>query len=142
MDLYGIGFSDIRMTNTSNDYTYKFDYRINTFPEEVYVHEFLHTLERTMEEYNYEIPELHAYENYGYREEKLNGLKNWYQDYMNCEILDQKTNKYVGLDEVVYKLKPAHLSDFQFAIEIEFNKEPKNILEEVRGLFSVVTSII
>ena len=29
MDLYGIGFSNIRMPNSNNDYTYKFDYRIN-----------------------------------------------------------------------------------------------------------------
>ena len=33
MDLYGIGFSNIRMSNVKNDYTYQYDYRINTFPE-------------------------------------------------------------------------------------------------------------
>ena len=30
---------------------YKYDTRINTFPEEVFLHEFLHSLERTAEEY-------------------------------------------------------------------------------------------
>ena len=74
MDLFGIGFSNIRMSNSSNDYTYQYDYRINTFPEEVYLHEFLHTLERISGENNYEVPELHDYKTYGYEEEK-NGIK-------------------------------------------------------------------
>ena len=138
MDLYGIGFSNIRMSNYKNYYTYKYDYRINVFPEEVYLHEFLHTLERTLFEYNYEIPELHAYKQYGYDEEKLIGLKKWYKDYMNCEILDKNTNTYVGLDKIVYTLKPTHKSDFDYPIEVSFNKEPQNILQEIKSVFHVV----
>ena len=76
MDLYGVGFSDIRMANSSTDYTYIYDYRVNTFPEEVYVHEFLHTLERTLWEYGFDTPELHSHKVYGYEQEKLEGLKN------------------------------------------------------------------
>ena len=116
MDLYGIGFSNIRMSNLSNDYTYKYDYRINVFPEEVYIHEFLHTLERISTENGYDVPELHGYKTYGYDEEKLVGLKKWYTDYMNSDILEKTTNTYVGLNEMVYKLKPAHNSNFEFAI--------------------------
>lgn len=138
MDLYGIGFSNIRMSNSNNDYTYKYDYRINIFPEEVYLHEFLHTLERTLGEYGYEIPELHAYKTYGYKEEKLIGLKNWYKDYMNCEILDETSNTYVGLNEIVYKLKPAHKSNFEFSIKVQFHEEPSNIFQEIKSIFSVV----
>ena len=47
MDYYGIGYSNIRLPNSSKSYMYKYDSRINTFPEEVFLHEFLHSLERT-----------------------------------------------------------------------------------------------
>lgn len=46
MDYYGIGFSNIRLPNDSKSYIYKYDSRINAFPEEVFLHEFLHSLER------------------------------------------------------------------------------------------------
>ena len=44
MDYYGIGFSNIRLPNDSKSYIYKYDSRINAFPEEVFLHEFLHSL--------------------------------------------------------------------------------------------------
>ncbi len=142
MDLYGIGFANIRMPNNSNDYTYKYDYRINIFPEEVYIHEFLHTLERTSIEYGYEVPELHSHSNYGYEEQKLTTLKQWYQDYMQKKILDKNTNNYIGLDEVVYTYKPSHKSDFNYGVEIPFNNEPQNIFEEVKGLIDSVVAAV
>lgn len=40
MDYYGIGFSNIRLPNDSKSYIYKYNTRINTFPEEVLLHEF------------------------------------------------------------------------------------------------------
>lgn len=141
MDLFGIGFSNIRMANSSNDYTYQYDYRINTFPEEVYLHEFLHTLERISGENNYEVPELHNFKNYGYEEERLVGLKKWYQDYMNSQILDKQTNQYVGINEKVYALKPPHKSNFRFPVELDFNEEPKNLLQEINTLLKVVTTV-
>ena len=51
MDYYGIGFSNIRLPNDSKSYIYKYDSRINAFPEEVLLHEFLHSLERNAQEY-------------------------------------------------------------------------------------------
>lgn len=51
MDLYDIGFSNIRMSNKSDSGVYVYSSRYNTFPEEVYIHEFLHTLERNQEEF-------------------------------------------------------------------------------------------
>ena len=47
---------------------YKYDSRINTFPEEVFLHEFLHSLERNAQEYGYTIPALHDNEKYGYKD--------------------------------------------------------------------------
>ena len=142
MDLYGIGFSNVRMSNSSNDYTYIYDSRINIFPEEVYIHEFLHTLERIMTEYNYDIPALHDSDKYGYEQKKLIGLREWYEDYMRCNILDKTTNTKIGLDEIVYSLKPAHNSNFKFPIEIEFNNEPTNLLEDIKSMINVITSSI
>ena len=92
MDYLGIGFSNIRLPNDENSYTYKYSSRINTFPEEVFIHEYLHTLERILKEQNYDIPALHDYEKYGYENESKVGLKRWYEDYMNCEIQNRETH--------------------------------------------------
>lgn len=133
MDYYGIGFSNIRLPNSSKSYIYKYDTRVNQFPEEVFLHEFLHSLERTAEEYGYDIPELHDYKEYGYENEYLIGQKQWYEDYMNKEIYT--SNGYVGLPEEVYILKPAKRSNFNYPYELDVYSEPQNIIEEIREIF-------
>lgn len=140
MDLYGIGYSNIRLPNDSSSYIYTYNSRINTFPEEVFIHEFLHSLERILKERDYDIPELHDYEKYGYQEERLAGLKNWYRDYMNCNI-ETDDGKLIGLDEIIYTLTPPAESDFKYSIEVDFNKEAENIIEEIRNLFGTVFSM-
>lgn len=134
MDYYGIGFSNIRLPNDSRSYIYKYNSRINTFPEEVFLHEFLHSLERNAEEYGYERPELHDYEKYGYENELLEGQKKWYTDYMNKEIKTTEGN--VGLPAEIYTLKPAKSSDFDYSYKIEgVFKQPENIIEEIIEIF-------
>lgn len=140
MDLYGIGYSNIRLPNDSSSYIYTYNPSSNTFPEEVFVHEFLHSLERILQERNYDIPALHDYGKYGYKEERLIGLKRWYEDYMNCNI-KSSDGKLVGLDDSVYKQTPPAQSDFKHSTEEDFNKEDKNIIEEIRALFKVVLGI-
>lgn len=130
MDYLGIGFSNIRLPNSNNSYVYKYDPRINTFPEEVFIHEFLHSLERNAQEYGYERPELHDYASYGYEDEKLIGLKKWYQDYMNAQI--KTSTGYIGLNSDIYKYKPNHEDDFTFSYQLNEFKEPENILEELK----------
>lgn len=136
MDYYGIGYSNIRLPNSSKSYIYRYDTRINTFPEEVFLHEFLHSLERTSEEYGYDIPALHDYEKYGYKNQNLIGLKNWYKDYMNKNI--KTSNGYIGLPEQIYTLKPAKNSDFEYSYKIEEFHEPQNLIEDIRQLFKNV----
>lgn len=129
MDYYGIGFSNIRLPNSSQSYMYKYDARVNLFPEEVFLHEFLHSLERTSLEYGYERPELHSYAEYGYSEQKLVGLKEWYKDYMNCTI-----NGKLGLNKIVYTLKPTKPSQFNYSIKLnEF--EEYNLIDNVKNMF-------
>lgn len=135
MDLYGIGYSNIRLPNDSSSYIYTYNQYINTFPEEVFIHEYLHTLERILKERDYEILALHDYEQYGYKEERLIGLKNWYNDYMTCNIMSNNGNK-IGLNDIVYTLTPPAESDFKYALELEFSKEPKNIVEEFKTVFN------
>lgn len=138
MDYYGIGFSNIRLPNDSKSYIYKYNTRINTFPEEVLLHEFLHSLERNSKEYGYDIPELHDYEKYGYKNEALIGQKKWYRDYMNKEIT-LSNNEKIGLPEEIYKLKPAKTSNFKYSYEMkEVFKEPENIIEEIREIASQI----
>ena len=135
MDYYGIGFSNIRLPNDSRSYIYKYNSRVNTFPEEVFLHEFLHSLERNAEEYGYERPELHDYEKYGYENELLEGQKQWYTDYMNKEIKTTEGN--VGLPAEIYTLKPAKNSDFDYSYKIEdVFKQPENIIEEIIEIFN------
>lgn len=137
MDYYGIGFSNIRLPNDSRSYIYKYNKRINTFPEEVFLHEFLHSLERNAEEYGFERPELHDYQKYGYHNEALVGQKKWYTDYMNQEIY--VAGKKIGLPKEIYTLKPAKSSNFEYAYEIkEVFKEPENIIEEIVELINKV----
>ena len=134
MDYYGIGFSNIRLPNSSKSYIYRYDRKINQFPEEVFLHEFLHSLERTAKEYGYTIPQLHDYQNYGYENEYLVGQKLWYKDYMNQEI--RTSNGKIGLPSEIYTLKPAKKSNFEYAYELtEVYTEPQNIIEEIRGIF-------
>ena len=137
MDLNGIGYSNIRLPNDSSSYIYTYDSKINTFPEEVFIHEFLHTLERNLKERDYEIPELHDNEKYGYKEERLIGLKNWYYNYLNCNI-KKEDGSLIGLDKSVFTNTPPAESDFRYSIEIKYNKEPENIIEE---MISVVNAI-
>ena len=134
MDYYGIGFSNIRLPNDSRSYIYKYNSRVNTFPEEVFLHEFLHSLERNAQEYGYDRPELHDYEKYGYENERLEGQKQWYTDYMNKEIKTQEGN--VGLPAEIYTLKPAKNSDFDYSYKMEdVFKQPENIIEEIIEIF-------
>lgn len=133
MDYYGIGFSNIRLPNDSKSYIYKYNMRINQFPEEVFLHEFLHSLERNAKEYGYDIPELHDYQKYGYQNEALLGQKEWYTDYMNKEI--KTTSGNIGLPEEIYALKPAKSNDFENTYEMQVFKQPENIIEEIRELF-------
>lgn len=141
MDYYGIGFSNIRLPNDSKSYIYKYNERINTFPEEVFLHEFLHSLERNAEEYGYERPELHDYQIYGYEDEKLMGQKRWYTDYMNQNI--DSAGEKIGLPPEVYTLKPAKSSNFVYSYKMEeIFKEPENIIEEILELFSNIANKI
>lgn len=137
MDLEGIGFSNIRLPNDKSSYIYTYDPRINTFPEEVFIHEYLHSLERILQERNYKIPALHDNEKYGYTQEILVGLKDWYNDYMTCDIRTDNGD-LIGLDEIVYTLTPPAESDFRFSLEKNFNHEPENVIEEIRAIGNIV----
>lgn len=139
MQYLGIGYSNIRLPDSENNYAYKYHYRINTFPEEVYIHEFLHTLERNAQEYGYEIPALHDYAKYGYREERLEGQKKWYIAYMNKEINDN--GKMIGLPEEVFSYKPTHESNFKYGRQMKVLKEPENFIEVIRSVFDRVSKV-
>ncbi len=139
MEYRGLGYSNIRLPDDDENYIYKYNARINTFPEEVLVHEFLHTLERNAEEYGLERPELHDYEKYGYENKKLIGLKEWYQDYMNKNI--STTSGKIGLPEEIFTKKPAKASDFEYSHKLSVLKEPENIMEELNNVFTKVINL-
>ena len=134
-----IGFSNIRLPNDMENTTmYKYDIMSDTFPEEVFVHEFLHTLERNLGEYEEEgsFPALHDYEKYGYTDEGADGLEKWYEAYMKGSI--RSGNDYVGLSSIVYSTMPLHDSDFEKATEVEYYEEPSNFIV---GIFNIIKSL-
>lgn len=133
MEYRGLGFSNVRLPDDDKSYTYKYAPGINNFPEEVFVHEFLHTLERNAEEYEQERPELHDNYKYGYLSKSLVGLKAWYQDYMNKDI--QTENGNIGLPSDIFTKKPVKTTDFIYTHKLNELKEPENIIEE---LFNIV----
>lgn len=139
MQYLGIGYSNIRLPDSENNYAYKYHSSINTFPEEVYIHEFLHTLERNAQEYGYKIPALHDYAQYGYKEERLEGQKKWYIAYMNKEIEDN--GKKIGLPEEVFSYKPTHESNFKYGRQMKVLKEPENFIEVIRSIFDRVSRV-
>ena len=61
---------------------------------------------------------------------------------MTCSIWDSDNNKYIGLDEIVYTLKPSHKSEFVNAEEVEFVHEPSNIIEDIVAIFKTISKAI
>ena len=132
-----VGFSDIRFNDSMDTYSYDYDKDTNTFPEEVFVHEFLHGLERISIDCNYETIELHDNEKYGYLKNDAEGLKKWYNDYLQKIIVSNGRN--VGLDERVSTIKPAKVSQFNNPTELHYF-DKKGILGSVgafiKGIFN------
>lgn len=127
----GKGFSNVRVLTDG--------YFSSAFSEEVYIHEFLHTLERNSKEYGYSVPALHDYEKYGYSEENVEGLKRWYIAYMNSNI--RSNGKYIGLPSEIYTLKPAQESDFKFSYELDLLDEPENISEIIQSIIAKIKNV-
>lgn len=130
----GKGYSNIKIIDSQLEYSSK-----NTFPEEVFLHEFLHTLERNAQEYGYQVPKLHDYEIYGYKNDAIDGLRDWYNDYMNSNILSE--GKYIGLPEEIYQLKPINSSYFKYAYKTDDLEEPKNVSEVFRSIFTKIEKV-
>lgn len=137
----GIGYSNIRLPNDINSYSYKYNASINTFPEEVFIHEFLHTLERNQESYEYEVPALHDYKKYGYKNEALIGQKEWYRDYMQCNV-DYNGEK-IGLKNFIYTSKPVHQSDFNYSYDFtkKVYNEPENIIDDFKFILKRIKNV-
>ena len=121
------GFSNIRVIQQNSNSTG------SIFPEEVFLHEFLHTLERNSMEYGYDVPVLHDYAKYGYEDSRTEGLKKWYADYMNGMIKDSNGN-YIGLPEQIYMCKPVKTDDFMYSMKLNKLDEPKNIGQTIESI--------
>ncbi len=137
MNYQDIGFSNIRLPNNTKSYIYKYDPKVNLFPEEAFIHEFLHTAENISRDNGFDYPILHNYEQYGYKVEPKYGLRKWYADYM-CKNISASHIGKVGIDPKVYSIKPVHSSAFNYSMEIEFDTDPDNLVEEIRAIFKTL----
>ena len=131
------GFANIRIPNDEKSYVFTYNASINTFPEEAFVHEFLHTAENISNDNNFDFPLLHNYEQYGYKIEPRESLKKWYADYMTKNITTAHGIK-VGIDKEVYSIKPVHKGAFTYSKEIKFDTDPSNPIEEIRAIFNTI----
>lgn len=129
----GKGLSNIRILDNNKLAT------SSNFSEEVFLHEFLHTLERNSREYGYNIPDLHDYQVYNYKDERDNGLKKWYKAYMNKEIITKEGN--YGLPSEIYKLQPAKSENFNYAIKLDRLDQPHNIIEEIKSIIYKISKV-
>ena len=137
MEYKQIGFSNIRLPDNRNSGI--FEYSIfNKFPQEVFLHEFLHTLERNEQENGNQIAKLHDNEKYGYTESATEGLKEWYEDYMQNTIENAPN---MGLTDFAYASKPIHESNFECGIELDYLDEPDNIIEEIRSIIDRIGKV-
>lgn len=134
MEYNQIGYSNIRLPDDRNSSIYQYS-STNRFPQEVFVHEFLHTLERNEQENGNQVANLHDYEQYGYENSDVYGLFNWYSDYMQNTI---KNAKDKGLSDFAYSSKPIHESNFAYSIELDYLDEPHNIIEEIGSIWERV----
>ena len=130
MEYDQIGFSNIRLPDDRDSQIYQYSSN-NAFPEEVFLHELLHTLERNETENGNNIAALHDYAEYGYTNNNTYGLKEWYRAYMQNTIIGGE-NK--GLTDFAYKSKPVHESNFKYSTELNLLKEPSNIIEEINSI--------
>jgi hypothetical protein len=137
MEYDQIGFSNIRLPDDENSDIYKLSV-FNMFPEEVFVHEFLHTLERNELENGNDIARLHDNMAYGYMSDSVFGLKNWYKDYMQNTI-NGGENK--GLTDFSFSSKPIHESNFMSPIELNELKDPDNFIEEIESIIKRLTQL-
>lgn len=122
-----IGFSNIRISgDTLKSYNIS---SYNTFAEEVFLHEFLHTLEHNMKDIGYEnIIALHDNEKYNYENKSREGLKKWYYAYMNSEITSNK----VALTDEVYNTQPVNEESFNTSYELkDYFYEDRNVIQKI-----------
>lgn len=127
-----IGYSNIRIPDENNKGRYMVIYnsQTNRFPDEVFIHEFLHYIERVSNELNRPIPVLHNYKDFNYRKVTGLGLKTWYGDYMSHNVDDILHGTKVGVDKTVYHdAKLSKREFFENPKEIEFDGEPHSIAE-------------
>lgn len=137
-----LGYSNIRLpiTYEKGRHMFIYDRNKNTFPEEVFIHEYLHSLESISEDYGYRYPSIHDYESFGYQNHSIFKLKNWYTDFLNQDITNKNIEEFYGLHKDVYKYANiVNREDFSKAKELDFDKEPDNIVEALKLLIKTIT---
>ena len=126
-----LGYSNIRISNECIG-SYVTSYS-NHFPEEVILHEFLHTLERNSTKLGYDTIKLHDFQKYGYVNDARLGLKKWYQDYISNNIGGANN----GIREEVYYTQPVSQKNFTRRDEVtELIYEKQNFIQKLNEIIS------
>ncbi|GHU87270.1 hypothetical protein FACS1894202_01270 [Clostridia bacterium] len=82
----------------------------NPYPEEVFVHEWLHQLEAFYRGKGYTFPGVDDSIIYGYKNALTIGYNGWhvyYGDIMKCTVYDSNLDKYIGMTAEMWRIKPS-----------------------------------
>lgn len=136
MEYNEVGFSNIKMPDNPNSKELEYDENYNRFPEEVFLHEFLHTLESNSKECGFNAPNLHDNLKYGYEKKAQYGLFKWYYDYMQNNVKSVKGS--IGINQQLYYIKPVSEECFKKAINNNQYFEEPNMFEKAKVLFKMI----
>ncbi|MGL5087404.1 MAG: hypothetical protein ACRC68_17085 [Clostridium sp.] len=108
-DANGATYAAVRLFDSDHSLWY-FDPRNAEYPEEVFIHEWLHGVEQTLAQKGYAGPWTHDAEEYGYTTNNRGSWNSWYRDLMQGNITDPATGKKIGITPDLWKIKPTTLN--------------------------------
>ncbi len=103
----GAGYAFVRFLDEADDPVYWASTPSENvpYPEETYVHEWIHEIEQHFANMGLIIPSPHDAEKYGYQKHNGNWLYDYYADILGCRIWDGE--KYIGVPEYAWEYTPS-----------------------------------
>lgn len=119
-----MGYGVIQML-PGEDYWYFEKSEDIPYPEEVWVHEFLHGLEFFYSSMGYPMPELDNGGAYGYQRtsQVVHGWRKFYEDFLCGRVYDENTRHTAGVKPEMWRMRPHKTPAFWDISEIPQKKE-------------------
>ena len=107
----GAGYAFVRFLEGTDTDWYLVPTTDNPYPEEVYVHEWIHQIEGHYNAKGFSVPSADDALKYGYTDltEGAGGWYRFYEDILSCNVLDPVTGKRIGVPGTAWADKPSHV---------------------------------